>query len=44
MMGLFGPKINKKAVGERSQAIIIYRLLEAGYNVLTPYELIHGMI
>jgi hypothetical protein len=36
-MGLFGPKQNPKAVGERSQAIIIFRLLEAGYNVLTPY-------
>jgi PD-(D/E)XK endonuclease len=36
-MGLFGPRSNKKALGERSQAIIIYRLLEAGYNILTPY-------
>ena len=36
-MGLFRPKSNKKALGERSQAIIIFRLLEAGYNVLTPY-------
>jgi len=36
-MGLFGPKSNKKALGERSQAIIIFKLLEAGYNVLTPY-------
>ena len=36
-MGLFGPKQNPKAVGERSQVIIIFRLLEAGYNVLTPY-------
>jgi PD-(D/E)XK endonuclease len=36
-MGLFGPKSNKKALGERSQAIIMYKLLEAGYNVLTPY-------
>jgi len=36
-MGLYGPKRNKKAIGERSQAIIIYRLLEAGYNILTPY-------
>lgn len=36
-MGLYGPKTNKKALGERSQAIIIYRLLEAGYNILTPY-------
>jgi PD-(D/E)XK endonuclease len=36
-MGLFGPKQNPKAVGERSQAVIIFKLLEAGYNVLTPY-------
>jgi len=36
-MGLFGPKQNPKAVGERSQVIIIFKLLEAGYNVLTPY-------
>lgn len=36
-MGMFGPKSNKKALGERSQAIIIYRLLEVGYNILTPY-------
>lgn len=36
-LGLFGPKSNKKALGERSQVIIIYRLLEAGYNILTPY-------
>ncbi len=35
-MGKFGPKTNKKALGERSQAIIIFRLLEAGYNILTP--------
>jgi len=36
-MGLFGPKQNPKAVGERSQAYIIAKLLEAGYNVLIPY-------
>ncbi len=36
-MGQFEPKSNKKALGERSQAIIIFRLLEAGYNILTPY-------
>jgi len=36
-MGLFGPKQNPKAIGERSQAYIIARLLEAGYNVLIPY-------
>jgi len=43
-MGIFGPKGNKKALGERSQAIIIFRLLEAGYNVLTPYGDTHAMI
>ncbi len=37
-MGQFGPRQNnKKALGERSEAIIIFKLLEAGYNVLTPY-------
>ena len=36
-MGLYGPKQNPKAIGERSQAAIIFKLLEAGYNVLTPY-------
>jgi len=36
-MGLFGPKQNPKAIGERSQAHIIARLLDVGYNVLTPY-------
>ncbi len=37
-MGLFGPKRdNKKALGERSEAIIIAKLLEAGYGVLTPF-------
>ena len=36
VMGLFGPKQNPKAIGERSQAVIIFKLLEAGYNVLTP--------
>jgi len=36
-MGLFRPKQNHKAIGERSEAIITARLLEAGYNVLTPY-------
>lgn len=34
-MGLIGP--TKKQLGERSQAHIIARLLEVGYNVLTPY-------
>jgi hypothetical protein len=36
-MGRFGPKQNPKAVDERSQAYITGRLLEVGYNVLTPY-------
>lgn len=36
-MGLFGPKQNPKAIGERSQAHIIARFLDVGYNVLTPY-------
>ena len=36
-MGLFRPKQNHKAIGERSEANITARLLEAGYNVLTPY-------
>ncbi len=44
IMGIFGPKGNKKALGERSQAIIIFRLLEAGYNILTPMEITHAMI
>ncbi len=34
-MGLFGP--TKKQLGERSQAHITARLLDAGYNVLVPY-------
>ena len=37
VMGLYGPKQNPKAIGERSQAHIIARLLDVGYNVLTPY-------
>jgi len=36
-MGLFGPKQTPKAIGERSQAYIIAKFLEVGYNVLTPY-------
>jgi len=36
-MGLFGPKQNHKTVGERSEAIIIAKLLEVGYGVLTPF-------
>ena len=31
------PKPNQKAIGERSQAYILAKLLEIGYNVLTPY-------
>jgi hypothetical protein len=37
IMGLFNPKQNPKAIGERSQVYIIARFLEVGYNVLTPY-------
>src|SRR5216683_2126443 len=37
IMGLFGPKQNPKATGERSQAYIIAKLLDVGYNVLIPY-------
>ena len=36
-MGEFGPKKHSKARGELSEAIIIARLLEAGYGVLTPF-------
>jgi len=40
-MGLFGPKgqpkQHTKARGEHAEAVIIARLLEVGYNVLTPY-------
>jgi len=36
-MGLFGPKKDSKSVGERSEAIIIARLLSVGYMVLTPF-------
>ncbi len=36
-MGLFGPKQNNKTIGERSEAIIIAKLLEVGYGVLTPF-------
>ncbi len=31
------PKQNHKAVGERSEAVIIAKLLEVGYGVLTPF-------
>ncbi len=43
IMGLFGPKQNPKAIGERSQAHIIARLLDVGYYVFTPMETIHGL-
>jgi hypothetical protein len=36
-MGLFGPKKDSKSVGERSEAIIMARLLAVGYMVLTPF-------
>jgi len=36
-MGSFGPKPNKKTIGERSEAIIIAKLLEVGYDVLIPF-------
>ena len=36
-MGLFGPKKDSKSVGERSEAIILARLLSVGYMVLTPF-------
>lgn len=31
------PKQNHKAIGERSEAIIMARLLEVGYSVLMPF-------
>jgi len=37
-MGLFGPRrLNHKEMGERSEAIIIGRLVYSGYTVLKPY-------
>ena len=36
-MGMAGPKQNPKAIGERSQVHIMCRLLDLGYEVLTPY-------
>ena len=36
-MGLFGSKRDSKSVGERSEAIMIARLLSVGYMVLTPF-------
>ncbi len=37
MMEILGPKRDNKSVGERSQAIILARLSEVGYNVLIPF-------
>jgi hypothetical protein len=31
------PKQNHKAIGERSEAIIMAKLLEIGYHILTPF-------
>jgi hypothetical protein len=37
-VGIFEPKrLNHKEMGERSEAIIIGRLVYAGYTVLKPY-------
>jgi hypothetical protein len=36
-MEIFKPKQHPKAVGQQSEAAIIARLLEVGYNVLVPY-------
>jgi hypothetical protein len=37
-VGLFGPRqLNHKEMGERSEAIIIGRLVYSGYTVLKPY-------
>jgi hypothetical protein len=37
VMGQFGPKQNNKTIGERSEAIIMAKLLEVGYGVLMPF-------
>jgi len=37
IMGNFGPRQNPKSIGERSQAHIIARFLDVGYNILIPY-------
>jgi len=37
LMGQFGPKQNNKTIGERSEAIIMAKLLEVGYGVLMPF-------
>ncbi len=36
-MGQFGPRQNDKTIGERSEAIIMAKLLEVGYGVLMPF-------
>ncbi len=36
-MGQFGPRQNNKTIGELSEAIIIAKLIEVGYSVLTPF-------
>lgn len=37
-MGMFGPRrLNPKEMGERSEAIIIGRLVYSGYTVLKPF-------
>ena len=36
-MGLFGPKRHTKSIGQQTEAAIITKLLEVGYNVLIPY-------
>jgi|SRR5579863_6932610 len=36
-MGLFGPKRHTKSIGQHSEAAIITKLLEVGYNILIPY-------
>jgi hypothetical protein len=37
VVGIIRPKQNHKAIGERSEAIIIAKLLEVGYYVLMPF-------
>jgi hypothetical protein len=36
-MGQFGPKQDSKSTGERSEAIIMGRLVATGYTVLMPF-------
>ena len=37
VIGQFGPRQNNKTIGERSEAIIMAKLLEVGYGVLMPF-------